>query len=248
MTEFTTWRSLVDGEEISAIPDSAVYYWPFRERDNNTVVELAQNDDATSSGTTNISNDWFDGYAESGDGTDNEINIGKLPEFWPDELNDGEFSIRFTIETTTTDSGCPIGTTGENDQLLLPRLNIDGTGTSEDGNLEFIIRDDNSDEFRIGFDSPPGVNDGNKHRIVLAVDNLQNGDARFAFDGDEKDTTIGDDDGPSNFVDLVSDAAIFNDGVGGDRTLDANIDIPILDNKALSSQEIQDDYDEQPWS
>ena len=27
MTEFTTWRSLVDGAEISAIPDSALLYW-----------------------------------------------------------------------------------------------------------------------------------------------------------------------------------------------------------------------------
>ena len=72
MTEFTTWRSLVDGAEISAIRDSVVTQYEYEDESDTTVaVDSIGNNDATITGAAYTSSDAIVGdFSLRHDGTD----------------------------------------------------------------------------------------------------------------------------------------------------------------------------------
>ena len=97
MTEFTTWRSLVDGAEISAIPDSVVkdsqwYYDPRSEdaNDNDTLTQLTDQGDEGNNATV-LDGETGADYVESGingfpsyswDDDGMEVSFSNLTEFY----------------------------------------------------------------------------------------------------------------------------------------------------------------------
>ena len=86
-------RILFDGP---AIPDYGVSHHPLIERSNVTLVDQVGDNDGEAVGTTNVSNNYFEGFAEDGDGSDDYVRF-------PSEIlsNITEFTIYFTIDEFT---------------------------------------------------------------------------------------------------------------------------------------------------
>ena len=146
MTEFTTWRSLVDGTEISAIPDSVVLQARASE------LDLNDGDSVTS---------WPD---ISGDGNDLSTDSGD-PSYHEDVIN-GEPVVRsHGNETMTAD----IGT------IEMPFAISYVSAVVDDDSNEIVASDDSEDN-RIGYRSQNGNNriliriDGSQTDIDISQD------------------------------------------------------------------------------
>ena len=95
MVDFTggTWRSLIDGSEVGAIPDSAVYYWLAESFADPWLDEIVERE-MSISGLTATTVDGRDAVA--GDGSDyGEANISDFES----QLN-GPFAVEFALATT----------------------------------------------------------------------------------------------------------------------------------------------------
>ena len=78
MTEFTTWRSLVDGAEIDVIPDSGLlhhYDWSDDSTTTTTVPDLQGNEDLTGA-FSDLNGDINGVQAGTFDGTDDVVTNG----------------------------------------------------------------------------------------------------------------------------------------------------------------------------
>ena len=110
MTEFTTWRSLVDGEKIGAIPDSVVSLYDFGDNsDSSIIVDIQSGFDMSVTGSIYSSSepqvgvnhgDFDDGEFAETDKTDFDlVSDGETGEFsmfgwgkdWNDSLRNGIF-------------------------------------------------------------------------------------------------------------------------------------------------------------
>ena len=108
MSDFTTWRSLVDGEEIGVIPDSVESHWPVGSDDTSTATDTVGDIDLAVNGPTLVTDsDSADGHHYSLDGsdylglddTDDDEIFKNLDEFtmllWVLAEDDQEFEFRF---------------------------------------------------------------------------------------------------------------------------------------------------------
>jgi len=77
MTEFTTWRSLVDGAEITDIPDSVVTRWAYEDdTDTTTAIDSVGSNDGNitlGSGSFDSANAKCGQFALNSDGEDTEV-------------------------------------------------------------------------------------------------------------------------------------------------------------------------------
>ena len=160
MSNFTTWRSLVDGEEIAGIPDSAVHHysvtdfttsnWPDSEGNNDLNVNGLSADSTAFGGEGGVQGDGSDDYGESS----------------PPNINPTEpWAVAFSFNTTGTgltgfldndnNSGLMIGT-GDPSNLTAGRMNLwlGHTGLSDTG-----------DALQIGTSS--SVDDGSDYKLIL---------------------------------------------------------------------------------
>ena len=118
MTEFTTWRSLVDGEEISTIPDSELdHRWKMDEGSGSTLSDSVGSVSATLNGATWLSNSKYTGgvatdYDGVDDwwGTDENIDINGEEAtvlFWGDTISPQDDFARL-MSTSPSDSDNPV--------------------------------------------------------------------------------------------------------------------------------------------
>ena len=233
-----------------AIPDSALLHFPFGERSDSTLVEELEGADGTAVGLTNISGDFRGGFAEDGDGTDDYGDLGdwSVVDFGADL--DTTWTVLFTFKTTDDEvylfgarDDVEGGATGF--QVGLGR----GTGGVGSGELEFFISDTNDDRLVISTDS--AFNDGNKHRGAFVKRGNSASDLEIWIDGSEVSTTTHDDTGLTtthNFSGLVASHARGRGDGSVNSPADSVIDNPIPCGSDLTSSEIQDDHERQPWS
>ena len=159
MTEFTTWRSLVDGAEISAIPDSAEFYWINDSFGNPWIDEIVDREmtaDNLSESTVNDTNTISNG---------GDFETADVSEF--ESILDSGFAIEFVIATTNNDDhiwGTIDGT---------PRIYI-GHGSSivdnspnSDNGIFFGGRDSNGDFLSVQTEQQ--INDGSLTEVIINV-------------------------------------------------------------------------------
>jgi hypothetical protein len=230
-----------DGSTVfGAIPDSALYQFPFGERSDSTLVEKLENADGTANGLTNVSGNWYDGYAEESDGTDDYGDLGT----WGDFATYLDTSATVLLTVQTTDTGVFLGKTQNN----ISRLEL---GVSGSGGIVFDIRDNNGDTVAIETDE--SHNDGSKKRVGMVQRGDSVSDMEIWINGSEEPTSVKT-EGTSS---LVSDdswtTSIYShaQNVDGNDVRDritATMDKIIPCTSDLTSQEIQDDYNAQPWT
>ena len=233
MSNFTTWRSLVDGEEVGGIPDSGVHQWPFDEGSGTTLTDAIGNDDGTLNGGAWTSGTYEGGEAIDFDGTGD---YADFPAISAMDSSNAPYTIAITIDGFSN-----WGAGGEGEVFL-------NFVSSADSNNRFILRAidgqlttwgrQTGGEDAIGWDSPP--ND-QKLRIAVTVGSDYEVGALFV-NSDEK-TDAGTAGGSDTTVGLNMARRLE-----GDSYADVIIDNPIVYDSLLSASEIETDYDSQPWS
>ena len=243
-------RILFDGV---AIPDSALLHFPFRERSDSTLVEEIGGYDGTANGLTNVSGNWWDGYAEDGDGVDAYGDLGDWTEVNFGERLVGEWGLAFTLETT--DDGVEaLGTDRSSEEnatwLFVMRI---GSGSVPSNKIGLSLEDKENNGNRQVIASSSDVNDGGKYRIMVGGDGSSaNNKVMFVNGTDE--TNIEQDEGDhssnanSNFDQSIYSHALNNANGDAINNLDGVIDNVIpLDSKPTDTV-AQNDYNSQPWS
>lgn len=239
----------VNGRELTvevigtnAVPDSTINHWPFLDRSNSTVVDKVGSSDGTANGSTNVSGAWYDGYAEDGDGTDDYINLGKTA-IGPER--DTGFTILFTVQTTQ-DTVSYISGKGSSVSGWLMMLS-DDLGSA--GSVDLFLADSDGDREE-GHTSGGLINDGSKHRVAWRVPSADATTWEVYIDGSSVGFTVDRNEGasPSGTFDYDLYALARNNNGSADRHLDGTMDNILFCGTGLTSQEITNDYNNQPWS
>ena len=227
--------------EIGVIPDSAIHHWQYDEGSGTTVTDSIGDADGTINGPAWTSGTWTGGWALDGDGTDDYVDHTTLDSFGSSMGSD--FAIAFSVQTTDTIGDSTVfGTYNDNNTTAL----VFGNSTTEQN---FFIRDDNEDNLNLSFDTSP-IEDGSPHRVVVNKTGTAGTEYEIWFDGSEQSVTVVQDNGPSSFSDFQYALTYFGRNVRGsiDKHLNGVVDNPLVFNSSLSSQQISNDYDRQPWS
>jgi len=232
-------RSVVD-----AIPDSAIHQWKFGEGSGDTLADSISSADATRVGPTWVSGTYVDGYALDGDATDDYNDHATLGTFG--SILDTDITIAFTIEGTD-DSARLFGegpNSGGTNQI---QVNI-GEFDAPTGELNLFLRDDDGNDLS-EVTTDASVTDGNKHRVVVVKTGNSAGGVQIYQDTTALSMSNQRDQGFSNvsdFTDGLFSLAVNDGGVQG--PYGGIMDNLIIADDSWSSSEIQDDYDQQPWT
>jgi len=252
MTDFSggSWGSLITGDEDSAIPDAALLHYPFGERSDSTLTESLVGANGTAvNGLVNTSGNWFNSYAEVGDGVDDYGELTDWSEIDFGQRLTGSWGLALTISDYT----------GSGNAVFLGQADTSTPGfqfhigdenrQTANGNVELTMID------RTGSSNPQviegaAINDGGTYRIMVGGDGPTASD-KVMFVNAVDETSIARNDGSqtgaSNFTVPVTTHA-RNRSSGVDLETGCVIDniIP-LDSKP-TTQDAQEDYDNQPWS
>lgn len=222
----TDWYARSGGDEISAIPDSAILHTPIKTGSGSTVVDEIFGNDGTNNGASFISDsNAFDGFELEFDGTDT-VNFGEPPEL---DLNSGPITIIATVTTTLSNAK----------QAIVGKVASKATrGYNfyvDDGRLGWY---DNGGD--VGTVSNTAVDDGQKHRV--AGQQAANGSVTYYVDGVSDGTASG-----TGEFDSGSNLLYGNREAGG-WSLDGNLDNVIITDDLLTESQIESDFNSQPWS
>ena len=243
MTEFTTWRSLVDGAEISAIPDSVAYHWqtPISGESEGSNPDAWPGD----SGAQEVSDIALDGitYREDafgsgrdaldGDGTDNgRVDING----YESEL-DGNVAHGFTFASEDTGSWrgpMLFGVDDINNSFWLVTLGETPNGGTE-GAITVFYRD--TDGNNLEFETvSSSFDDGDPYDVLIQKNGNDFGDCEIWIDQSEVDITELEDQGFNGTVD-------FPDGeIGVWCVLDSDGDVQNESDTEFERLTLYDDY------
>ena len=240
MTEFTTWRSLVDGAEIFDIPDSGdTHQWPYSEGEGTTVEDFIGDLDGTINGASWVDDsDAVGGHALRFD--EDNVNIDATTDLNPEESS---FSYAITIDIDSTDPTQVAVThisTQSTDHLL-------SLGT-HDGNEWFwgVMVDGNSQLLSLESNTSESLPNQGKVRVLGTWDHEeQDGDLYINGEVDSNDAG-------TDVTDMTSGSSPGVHRHGNDdnnnRPINADLDNPAVWANKVDSNTALDDYNEQPWS
>jgi hypothetical protein len=229
------------------IPDSALYHYPILERSTNTIAEQLANEDATANGVTNTSGTWSEGYAEDADGTDDYISG---PSAWTNWVENSDAGwIAFTLDADSgAISGSSVFAWADSGQSPSELWGISEAPNTTDG-LVYDVQA--SDGNRVRVETSNAVFDGSKHRFVIQRSGASSSDVEFWRDASQQTTNIVESNTCNfSFNGTPTPYFVAQNNNGADSYLNTNIDNIIFGERGttLSSTEIQDDYDNQPWN
>jgi len=228
----------------SGIPDSAIYRWKFSAGSGSTATDSIGSADGTINGATWVSGTYVDGEALSGDGTDDYVNVGQLPDF--SSITGGNFAIAYTVDDFTSGTGnFGLNTTDGGEAVQVRHGNTGPSGAPE---LYLQDSSDGSTLFEYATSGP--LDDGNKHRVIVNKNGNTAGDIEFYDNTTQLSTTNITDGGFSSTGSFTNDFFLLGASQDGslDSPMGATLDDIIIFSDSLISQQIQDDYDRQPWS
>jgi len=233
-------------------PENTLYQYPIRSRSDSTIVETLVETyyptNATAQGSVNVEGDFRSGYAERGDGPTSYFEFPNAIARWADTRS--QQWMAFTVDKATSDG---------------PFISLTNYSTSDGHERYQIYKKGSEIKFMSGETGKSGMNarymanttsgplTSGKHRIVfqktgndsadLWVDGNQIGLSEStkdggweAFHGDVYDIHVGglatldETNTPQNHLDADLDNVMF--GTNGTN---------------LTSTEIQNDYEAQPW-
>ena len=186
MSNFTTWRSLVDGEEIVAIPDSgADHYYPVTAGSGPTIEDVNGNVDLTDYNGSWVSGEGIGEVYADLDGVDNMADTARSNATW------GNQTLTVTVWTK------PASTT---DRLL--SSNVDGDTIAwdfRDGGETFQLNDGSTGGGNISLSGSFSVNT-NDWNFLAGTVNISTNEASF-YAADVNDTNTTEVDNTSDYGD-----------------------------------------------
>lgn len=216
-----------------------LYVWAASEGSGDTVSDHKSDSDGTISDLDWISGDYVGGYGVDGTSKDGQV------EFNIDSFGsklDSDFAIAFCIDGYTAN--------GRNNPFGVEDGNLTLTGffgNNNDGDVALNLSDNDNNNLRIYTDSGGLVDDGDKHTIVIEkTANSGSSAITIYVDDTEEPTSVDVDQGFGN----VSDFSIPFEWLNGpfDGACSAiNGDMVICDG-GVTSQEVSDYHDAQPWT
>ena len=227
-----------------AIPDSAIAHYPILERSNSTIEDVLGDLDGSAQGTTNVSGNWEEGWAEDGDGGSDHILFNEWDAVFNNLRNGG--GVYFTL-VADNDDGSPLNSQNSGGGLFWGRTS--GGFGSDAGQLLFFIQDGDGNDNRIYTDSSR-FDDGGPWRICLTWSGSDATDMQIWVNGSEEDVTISNNAGWTADVSLNQPVTGLarNDAGSISENVDGTMDNVIPCDDAQEPSAISDDYDRQPWS
>ena len=227
--------------ERVGIPDSAVYRWVLDSVGDGTAEDSVGTADGTVNGVTSTSGTWVGDAAGDGDGTGDYIATTAVPDFA--SVTDTNVAIAFTVQTTAT--GYLLGSEETNGDAVVVRTGVRTAG----GDINILFRDPAGDAIEV-YAGSGLVDDGNPHRVVINKTSNSPSGLNIIIDDSARSTTTQDDQPYSGTGPLTHALYIFARKFNGspDGYADAILNDVILFNDSLTSQQITDDYQRQPWS
>jgi hypothetical protein len=239
---------------FASLPASARNRWKADFGSGTTINDDVGTADATLNGGSWVSDSNAQGdYKLSLDGTSDYIGLTKLGNFGSNLTTDWAFAV--TIDTTTTPSGGAV---------LGAQSSSDGSGGTagdattirnnaiDDTTLDFNMTDQGNDTLNVETSSlDSNFSDGNKHRYVYNKTSNSASGLEIWQDTAQQSMTTNKDQAFDNPIDFDMNPVQlgrmqFNGGYDTDY-LDVNVDDPIIYSDSLSRNQIQDDYNLQPW-
>jgi hypothetical protein len=251
----TASQTVTVGTATPTLPNSARNRWKIGANTGSTLNDSVGSADGTINDATRSS----DANAQSGetlihDGSNDYTGLTKLGSFGSNLTTD--FAIAVTIETTTTPSGGAV---------IAGQSSSDGSGGTgsdattirnkvvDDTTLRFNLTDQDNDEIKVETSSLDSTfSDGNKHRYVYNKTSNSASGLVIWQDAVQQSMSTVTDAAFDNTIDFDLNPVQlcrtqFNGGFVTDYLV-ATIDDVVIYQSSLSSSEIQDDYDIQPWS
>ena len=183
MVDFTggTWRSLIDGSEVVAIPDSAIYYWDPSEFADPWVDEVVDEEMSVSGLSSSAFDDGTD--AVEGGGSDD----GTAPNI---DLRNNEMTIEYEIQTTTSDEQFVMGSVNSSGDTRGFMSGINGTtgGGDSEGDIGLWITDSNGNQLEIG--GSVNINNGEKRKVTFKIPDASNNEIDLIVDGEFEDIEL----------------------------------------------------------
>ena len=230
-------------------PENTLYKYPIRPRSDSTIVETISSTNATAQGSVNVEGDFWGGYAERGDGSTSYFEFPNAIAQWADTTS--QQWMAFTVDNATSDGDFIALTNSDTNSASNENYQIHKSGSE----IKFLsgFVDTSSWSPRYSARTTSGPLTSGKHRIVfqktatnsadLWVDGNQIGLSEWAkgrgwegFNGN-----------PSNFH--VGGLATLDETNTPQNHLDADLDNVMFGTNGtnLTSTEIQNDYEAQPW-
>lgn len=247
------WEGYQDAEDIkidsgvvklaTGIPDSAIHQYKLDEGSGSTAADSIGDNDLAISGASWYSNGFTGGYALDFDGTDDEA----VGDYIPECGGESAFSIAFTLD---------LDKCGDRD--------ADDTKTEILQNMKNSDRDDSigisfgNDDSTVG-DIEVDLRDGDSNRVDGRLYDVsdESGLIRVVYTWDGSGTgnmyvdTVEDSTGgasPAGNITGVSGGSMTFASTDGGEYGDVALDNVIFYDSELTSSEVQDDYDAQPWT
>jgi len=231
----------------SGIPDSSLYHIPISQRSNSTIVEELENQNLTAQGTTNVTGNWEDGYAEDAE------NGGyiELPSAYLSWLESSQNKwMAMTLDANPPNISDEEGFFGFVDTNQSPTEFWQVNDPNGDGTIRWTTRGNDGSKDRIITDNP--VLDGTKKRIVLQRTGPTANDMEIWVNGSEAATTVQSAQGFNGTFDTTFNPLVLTVTVDGSPfgSTDSAVDNLIFGQQGttLAQSDIELEYQAQPWS
>ena len=228
--------------------EKTLYQYPIRSRSDSTIVETISSTNATAQGSVNVEGDFWGGYAERGDGSTSYFEFPNAIAQWADTTS--QKWVAFTVDNATSD-GTFIALTNSTSGGGNEYYRIYKKGSE----FKFLsgIYGQSSGDHRYNAQTTSGPLTSGKHRIVFQKTATNSAD--LWVDGNQIGLSESTSDygwngfygNSSNFH--VGGLAMLDETNTPRNYLDADLDNVMFGTNGtnLTSTEIQNDYETQPW-
>lgn len=236
-------------------PVGNAYIWyPTDAGSGTTLTDDNSGQNGTINGPDWVSGTWVGDYALQGVSSNSDYVQTTTWGDFGSRIGGNNWAIAYTIETTADDGAVWGYDDGSTERFAGGIGSLDSSVSAPAGQPCLEIRDSGNDV--VWMWSTQTVNDGNPHRVVIQKtggSSTTDSDMEFYIDGNGPTGTNTEyDQGYGSQGDFTEEVGLFAKNRGGSYQdyLDATIDnFTVWKNYgALSSQEITDDYNNQPWS
>jgi hypothetical protein len=242
----------VDGQTVFSsgpdIPASAIHRWILDDVASGTATDSVGGSDGTVNGVSSVAGNFVGGAAGSADGNDDSIDCGTLGSFGS-TLNT-QHAIAFTLNTTDDSAAYLLGvvdSSGSTFAVGISRVNTD--------EILYLLQDDGSTNKTILETDGFVGSDGNNHRVVVNRTGNSTANTEIYVDGSQETTQpVASDNGGSlgsisNFsLDFLLFARTSSNTGNPDNHYNGILDDVIIFDSSLSSAQISEDFNRQPWS
>jgi len=230
------------------IPSPATHRWKLGDVATGTATDSIGSADGTVNGVSSISGTYQGGSAGDGDGTDDFINLTDLSGSGFDSNIPGKHAVSFTIKSSASPGIYPFGFSRGSFGEYGVNLGSVFDSPPQDA-IKYWVGENSSNVYGVTFNK--SVLDGGTHRICIVMRGTAAQDIECYVDASEVTNKTIDQDSGTPSVTFSKDLYLFAANYrtsGDDFHYTGVIDDLVLYDDELSSSEIQDDFNLQPWS